>query len=124
MSEKKKWRGIQLNEVVVQGEIIANPVFSGDFAFMDIETTLTQRDANGQYVEVQQIIPLMVEAGSPQVRVVREYVREGRRLHVRGQFKSWEAQGQKHIAISVSNIKLGSKPFEPAQEGAVPLPPR
>jgi hypothetical protein len=119
-----KWRGIQINEVSLQGEVVTDPVFNGDFAFMDLETVVTQRDANGQYVEIPQIIPLMVEAGSPNVRVVKEYVKAGRKLHVNGQYKSWNTQGQLHVVVSVSRIKLGDKPFESFTEKSMPLPPQ
>lgn len=123
MPQKKKWRGIQINEVQLQGEITQDPVFSGEYAFMDLETTVTQRDANGQFVDLEQIVPLMVEPGSPNLRVVRDYIKAGRKLHIQGQFKSWMAGGQKNIAVVVTRIKLGDKPYEPNTEGAVPMPP-
>jgi len=123
MAEKRKWKGIQLNEVRVQGEVVSDPVFNGEYAFMDLETVVTQQDQNGQFVDIPQIIPLMVEPGSPNIRVVREYIRAGRKLHVDGQFKSWDAGGQKNFAVKVNRIKLGDKPYEPNPEAAVPMPP-
>lgn len=123
MSEKKKWSGIQLNEVHVQGEVVSDPQFSGEYAFIDLETVIIHRDANGQYVELPQIVPLMVEPGSPNLRVVREFIKAGRKLHIDGQFKSWDAGGQKNFAVVVNRIKLGSKHYEQASEGDIPLPP-
>ena len=123
MSDKKKWRGIQHNEVTHQGEIVNDPVFNGEYAFMNLESFLTQRDQNGQYTDVDQIVPLMVEPGSPQLRVVRDFIKAGRKLHVNGQFKSWVAEGVTHTVVVVGRIKLGDKPYEPSSEGAVPLPP-
>lgn len=123
MPEKKEWRGIQLNNVEIQGEIIEDPAFSGEYAFMKLRTIVTQRDPNGQYVELDQIVPLMVEPGSPLLNVVQKFIKTGRKLHASGQFKSWEAAGATQYSITVSRIVLGDKPYEASPEGAVPMPP-
>jgi hypothetical protein len=119
----KKWKGIQQNEVTLQGEVIAAPVFNAGYAFMTLRTNLTQRDANGQIVDLDQDIPLMVEPGNL-VPVVEKHVMAGRKILVNGQYKSWEVQGNVSHAIVVGRMKLGDKPFEPKNDEAnVPLPP-
>lgn len=120
MAEKKEWRGIQLNKAEFQGTIIEDPVFNGEYAFLKLRTIIVQRDANGQVVELDQIIPLMVEPG-PLVNVVRNFVKAGRKLHADCQYRSWD-HGAQH-ALVASRIILGDKPYEASAEAGVPLPP-
>jgi hypothetical protein len=124
MTEKKTWKGIQVNHFQVQGEIIADPIFNGDYAFMTIRTMIVQRDANGQIVELDQDIPLMVEPGSPNFKVVQSFVKTGRKLMAWCQYKSWDGgeSGQQH-AFVVRKLDLGDKPYEgPPAESTPPLP--
>lgn len=122
MSDKKTWRGIQINKSEFQGEIIEDPIINGEYAFLKLRTIAVQRDANNQFVELDQIVPLMVEPGNL-VNVVQKFVKTGRKLHVDCQYKSWEAGGAQHHAMVVSRLLLGDKPYEADVEGAVPLPP-
>ena len=121
--EKKTWKGIQVNHAQFQGEIIADPVFSGEYAFMTLRTNVVQRDANGQIVEIDQDVPLMVEPGSPNLKTVKNYVRKHRKLMAWCHYKSWEANGSVQHAFVVRKLDLGDKPYEgPTGEGAPPLP--
>jgi len=124
MAEKKVWKGIQVNHFQVQGEIVSDPVFNGDYAFMTIRTMVVQRDANGQIVELDQDIPLMVEPGSPNLKVVQNFVKTGRKLMAWCHYKSWDGgeSGMQH-AFVVRKLDLGDKPYEgPATDGTPPLP--
>jgi hypothetical protein len=120
--EKKVWRGIQNNFCLFQGEITADPQFNGDYAFLNLRTIIIQRDANGQIVEVDQDIPLMVEPGGP-LRVVRDYIKQGRKLQAWCHYKSWESDQGTHHMFVARKFDLGDKPYEgsPA-ENTPPLP--
>lgn len=128
MAEKKTWKGIQDNEVRIQGEVPEEPVISntagGDYAFIKIETIAKTTDQNGQIVDLPQIVPIMVEPG-PKVDVVKKFVRARRQLLIKGHYKSWEAGGATQHAIVADVIKLGHSPFpdENKNEAHVPLPP-
>lgn len=123
MAEKKTWKGIQVNHFQVQGEITADPVFNGDYAFMTIRTMVVQRDANGQIVELDQDVPLMVEPGSPNLKVVQSYVKAGRKLMAWCHYKSWDSGGALQHAFVVRKLDLGDKPYEgPPAENTPPLP--
>lgn len=125
MSEKKAWKGILTNHAQFQGEIIADPVFNGEYAFMTLRTSVVQRDANSQIVEVDQDIPLMVEPGSPNLKVVQNFVKAGRKLLAWCQYKSWDGgnQGPQH-AFVVGRLVLGDKPYEGPAAGTTPPLPR
>ena len=120
--KKKTWTGIQVNFAIFQGEVTANPVFNGDYAFLTLRTKAVQRDPNGQYVEIEQDIPLMVEPGRL-VDVVKKHIASTRKLMAWCHYKSWVAQGSTHHAFVVQKFDLGDKPYEsPQTAGAPPLP--
>lgn len=118
----RKWRGITTNFAVFQGEIISDPTFNGEYGFLTLRTIATQRDANGQIVELDQDIPLMIEPGSANLRVAREYIKTGRKLQVWCHYKSWESNGTPQHAFVVRKIDLGDKPYEGQNNGTPPLP--
>lgn len=122
MSNVKRFRGILENECRFQGEIVADPVFQGDYAFMTLRTTYLNRDGNGQFVEVDVDVPLMVEPDGP-INVVRSNVKAQRQMLVKGHYKTWQAAGSTHHAFVVKQLKLGSKPFEGGNERQGNVPP-
>ena len=65
MAEKKAWIGIKINHCQFQGVIVADPVANGDYTFLTLKTSYSYQDPNGQYVEIDQDIPLMVEPNGP-----------------------------------------------------------
>lgn len=123
MAEKKVWRGIQSNFALFQGEIIADPIFNGDYAFLTLRTVITQRDANGQFVEVDQDIPLMVEPNGP-TNVAQNFIRAGRKLQAWCYYKSWKVQNNLQHAFVVRRFDLGDKPYEGPATGTTPQLPK
>lgn len=119
---KREWRGIQLNNAEFQGTIIADPTFNAEYAFLQLRTIISRRDANGQYTDLDQEIPLMVESG-PLVNVVRKFVKAGRKLHVYCHYMSWDTDGITHHYMLIDRLILGDKPYEAVGEAGVPLPP-
>lgn len=107
----KKWKGIVMNHALFQGEIPEDPQFNGDYAFLTLRTVTVQRDANGQFVELDQDVPLMVEPSGP-VSVVQRHIKAGRKLAAWCQYKSWEAGGAVQHAFVVARFDLGDKPYE------------
>lgn len=124
MAEKKEWRGIQTNLCIFQGPIEGNPVQSGEYWFMTLLTTVSAKDANGQFVELEQKIPLMVEPDGPQN--VMAHIQDKRQLQATCTFKSWldNAIGAVHYAFSVKHIDLGHKPYDGPKKDSVPSLPQ
>ena len=120
---KKKWKGIEINLAQFQGEIMNDPIFNGDFAFLTLRTKYTNRDANGQWVDIPQDIPLMVEPTGP-ISTVQNYIKAQRKLVAWCYYKSWKTdQGMQHQFV-VTRFNLGDKPYEePQQQQADKLPP-
>jgi hypothetical protein len=121
--EKKEWKGITLNKCEFQGKITEDPVQSGDYIFMNLETDWVQRDKTGTFTEFPQSVPLMVEPFSSAKSAVERFVKAGRRVHVETFYKTWEVNGQVNYAFSVVRIRLGSKPFESNGSSGSPTPP-
>lgn len=115
MTQKKEWLGIRQNDCTFQGKIIEDPQVvqneNGDFIFMTLRTLVINRSANGQIVEDQQDIPLMVEPGSSAQRAAKDFVMAGRRLLVSCQYKSWKNQTGLEHKFAVNRLQLGSKPY-------------
>ena len=115
MTEKKKWLGIRQNDCTFQGEVIEDPQIvqneAGDFIFMILRTLVINRSPNGQIVEDQQDIPLMVEPGSSAHRAAKDFVMAGRKLLVSCQYKSWKSQTGLEYKFAVNRLQLGSKPY-------------
>ena len=120
MSEKKKWKGIQINWCIFQGEVVDNPVFNGEYVFLTLRTVVLKRDANGQVVEMPQDIPLMVEPDGP-TSVAKNHIMAGRKIAAWGYYMSWnDGNGNNQHAIVVKKFDLGDKPYDPQQYGNTP----
>ena len=115
MTQKKEWLGIRQNDCSFQGKVIEDPQIvaneGGEFIFMTLRTLVINRSQNGQIVEDQQDVPLMVEPGSSAHRAAKEFVMAGRRLLVSCQYKSWESQTGLEHKFAVNRLQLGSKPY-------------
>lgn len=124
MTEKKKWLGIRQNDCTFQGEVVEDPQTvqneTGDFIFMTLRTLVINRSPNGQIIEDQQDVPLMVEPGSSAHRAAKDFVMEGRKLLVSCQYKSWKSQTGSEHKFAVNRLQLGSKPYVPQDNIATP----
>lgn len=122
MEQKKEFRGIEDNDCRFEGKVIEDPVPSGDFMFMKLRTTYLSKDANGQFVDKDVVVPLMVEPGGP-VNVVQNHVKAGRHLLVKCHYMTYEANGAPQHMFVVKQLKLGHRPYEgPPQGNTPPLP--
>lgn len=112
---KRKWKGIEINSALFQGEIVSDPIFSNEFAFLTLRTKYTNRDINGQWVDIQQDIPLMVEPSGP-INTVRNYIKAQRKLVAWCYYKTWETdQGMQHQFVA-TRFALGDKPYEESEK--------
>lgn len=119
---KRKWKGIEINFSQFQGEVVDDPIFNGDFAFLTLRTKLTERDVNGQWTSMPQDIPLMVEPSGP-VNTVRNHIKAERKLMAWCYYKTWTTdQGLQHQFV-VTRFDLGDKPYEGEQKSSDKLPP-
>ena len=112
MAGSKPFRGIEFNECRFLGTVVADPVAQEGFTFLTLRTSHRQPDANGQWVDVDQDVPLMIEPGSRLHNTVSQYVATGRQLHVKCHYKSWDAGGVLQHAMVVDSMDLGTKPYE------------
>jgi len=106
MPESEKKKGIRINKCIFQGEILGDPVVSGDYVFVTMRTSVVQRDPNGQYVDLEQDVMIMGEPGTQAHTVVKEYLRSGRRPVIWCHYKSWETDGVVQHAFVADSIIL------------------
>lgn len=122
MPENKKYFGITQNECTIQGKVVGKPQVSGEqFAFMWVEVVNTDLDANGQWVETAQNVPVMTQ-DSKKVDTISKYVDDGRELLLNTYYKSWQAgNGTPQHAFVIKKMTLGRKKYVP-QDGGPDLP--
>lgn len=118
MADFKEFIGIEDNECVFQGKVLADPQFNGDYAFLTLRVTTGELGTNGQWVDTPMEIPLM--ASSPNVvKTLQNHVKAERRLKVNCYYKAWKDEsGAHHHAFVVTRMKLGRKPYDgPKNQG-------
>lgn len=127
MTERKEWRGIELNECRFMGKVTEDPSFAGsgvgEFAFVNLRTSIAELSEGGQWNNVDVIVPLMTSESS-KVNTIRNYVQAGRELLVDGYYKSWvDENGATGHRFVITRLKLGSKPYVPKDESNGGIPP-
>ena len=113
----KEWKGVQVNQCIFMGKVVGDPdivpTAEGNFIFLTLRTYSAAKDATGQWVETALDVPLMVEPGAFSARAVENYVKDGRELYVTCAYKNWlDDQGAQQHKMVITNVKLGSKPYE------------
>ena len=124
----KEWKGIQVNQCVFLGKVVGDPetvaAANGNFIFLTLRTYAASKDETGQWIETAIDVPLMVEPGAFSARAIENYVRDGRELYVTSAYKNWtDENGVLQHKMVVTNVKLGSKPYE-APDNNQGLPPQ
>ena len=126
MAEAKQWKELSLNLGLFWGRVIEDPIFVGEgeseCAWLKLGTNVRELAANGQWVDTQQVVPLLV-TDAKKVSIVRQYIKAGRELSVRCYYKSWEHEGQKSHALSVMTLELGRTLFKPKDGTDAFVPP-
>lgn len=118
MAEQKKFEhwGIFINKIVIQGVVVEDPVITkhgeNDIAIMQVYTRIRAADHNGQFVDMEQTLPVYVMDPNKVEKVVRPYITKGRKLHIEGYLRIWD-QG---FGVITSNIILGDKPYAPKDD--------
>lgn len=123
MPDKKEFRGLLDNDCSFIGKVVGDPVANGEHWFLTLRTVYLQKDANGQFVDVDVDVPLMVAPGGP-VNVVQNHVKAERQLLVKCVYSPYEAGGAMQHVFTVKQLKLGHRPYEgpPGGTGTPPLP--
>lgn len=121
MSDENKFFGITFNQTRVMGKVVGDPTFMNngehDIAFFNFKVLNAKLDANGQWVQHEQIMPIYVIDSNRVEKLIRPHIQDGRQLYIECYYESWEDGngGQAHGFI-VTNIQLGNKPFTPKED--------
>jgi uncharacterized protein (UPF0297 family) len=117
-----------MNECTIMGRVVGDPQFvpaggDNEYAFVNVLTIVREPDANGQFTDHEIVVPLLVTEPS-KVRVMKDYVQDGRQIKVDTHYKAWENDGQEGHAFIVNRIVLGDKPYVPKDEEAKTASPQ
>ena len=119
--EDDKFLGLTSNRSFFIGRVSGDPQFvkNGEqfVAFMTLRTAVSEQDANGQWVQHEQLVPLLDMDANRVEGLIRQYITDDRQLYVEGYYKSWEDEnGTPQHVFKVTTIKLGSKPYVPKEQ--------
>ena len=121
MSDKKKeYLGITENRCDFQGPVVEDPSFfdwEGDEgALLKIKTIVPEFADNNQRIENIYIVPIYVLAPA-KVRIVKSYVKAGKKIKVGAYCKVWE---DGTIGLVLTYMQLGGTLYKQPKEPVVP----
>lgn len=108
--------GCTIHEVILFGKVVEDPqIFSENFAFFQLRTSVGEQAANGQWTDT--IIDLPMATTDPaKVDRIAKWVKAGRELHINAYYKSWVTDAGPQHAFFIKTMKLGRKKWEPKQD--------
>lgn len=117
--ESKPWMGLSKNlgNFIGRVESVAYfdlPSGEGQGAFITLRTRFRQQQANGQWADVEQVVPLYVMNSNKVESTIKKYVSEGRQIEVDSHYATWGNNNEDH-GFMVTNIQLGDSPYQPKE---------
>lgn len=111
---KKEYLGITDNRCDFQGPVAEDPSFfdveGGEGSIIKVKTIVPEWSANNQRIESIHVIPIYVLDPGKTAKVVKPYIKAGKRIKVGAYYKIWpDGNG----GLVATFIKLGSGPFIP-----------
>lgn len=107
--------GMSINDWTGIGRVVGTPVIQNGWAQIQFKTIIAEPDGQGNWTDVESIIPLITNKPST-VNTIQQYVQDERQLTVKGYIKVWEGGW----GVMINILKLGLKTaFDPdnAQQG-------
>jgi len=113
MSEVTVWKGFRENLVSIMGTVMNDPQYvqaeDGEWAFLTIRTIYLSVSQGGQYNEIHVDVPVVVNA--PHIlKVVRNNIKAGRELYIKGYYRNWDSDGAQQHGIFATFTQLGRTP--------------
>jgi hypothetical protein len=120
---KKEYLGITENRCDFQGPVAEDPVFfdveDGEGALLKIKTIVPEFAANNQRIENVYTVPIYVLDPVKTGKVVKPYIKSGKRIKVGAYYKIWPDGSAGLVA---TYIRLGSGPYTQKETFVPPLP--
>jgi hypothetical protein len=124
-NNSREFLGIVHNDCHFQGKVHGDPVIQGDsYAFLWLKTTITEAGANGQWTDTIVEVPV-ITTNQKLVAVIEKYVKDGRELSIKTNYKPWvgqDNQAQHVFVIETGGLKLGRRKYVPDENKTPPLP--
>lgn len=121
--ERKDFIGLSQNYVCFIGKVQDDPRFvekgEESCAFLTLRTQRKAQQQNGQWVDLEQKIPITVMDSTLVTRLVKPYIKAGRQLIIHGYYQTWvEGEIKQHTFVA-ERIILGAKGFYTAPSSPV-----
>ena len=105
-----EWKGLSINESRFLGRVVEAPQIlktaTGECAWIRLSTKVRELAANKQWIESEQLVPLLV-LDEQKIETVKKYVEVGKELSVKCYYKSWIVDGVSYHGLVVVQIDLG-----------------
>lgn len=118
MSDEYKFFGVTFNQTRLMGKVEGDPVFLNtgehDIAYINLKVLNTKMDANNQWVQQEQLVPVYIMDTNRVENLVRPYIKDGRQLYIEGYYETWDnGQGGEAHGFIMTHIQLGNKAYVP-----------
>ena len=108
------WKGLSINESRFLGRVVGEPQIvkttTGECAWISLSTKVRELSANGQWIDTEQVVPLLV-IDTTKVETVKKYIQAGKEISVKCYYKSWTVEGASCHGLVVIQIDLGRSVF-------------
>ncbi len=100
--------GMAFQDITLIGKVTGDPVIQNGFAFINLKTYIRGKDANQQWTDTPQVIPIIFDDPNKIENLVAKYIKDDRTLLVKAEYKTWGAQNENH-GFFVKMVKLGPR---------------
>lgn len=111
-----EFAGMALQDLLFIGRVEGEPVIQDGYAFITLRTFLRTQDANSQWTDTPQDVPLIFDDANRIENLVAKYINAGRTLVVKAEYRTWGQQNENH-GFFVKMVKLGPKGVPAANQG-------
>lgn len=115
-SNTGEFAGMAMQDLLFIGRVEGEPVIQDGYAFITLRTYRRAPDANGQWTDVPQDVPVIVDDPGKIENLIAKYVNAGRTLVIKAEYQTWGNQNENH-GFFAKMIKLGPKGVPAGNQG-------
>lgn len=111
-TERKDRIGLSMNSCTFIGKVLKDPeIFEHEgtkCASLTIRTMIKVQQTNGQFVDIEQNIPLIIMDDNLTQRLVKPYIKAGKQIIAHTHYRLWYEDEQPIHGFIVEKITLGT----------------
>lgn len=111
-TERQDRIGLSMNSCTFIGRVVEDPTIFNqegtDCAYLKLRTMIKIQHPNGQFVDLEQNVPLIVMDSNLTQRLIKPYVKAGKQIVAYTHYRLWHEDGQPIHGFIVDKITLGA----------------